>query len=79
MLNYGILYRTVNSIEAGQGVEPLGYVDADWAGCVDTRCSTLGYIFFMGGAPVSWSAKCQVVVALLSIESEYISTSWGAQ
>ncbi len=32
----------------------------------------------MGGAPVSWSAKCQIVVALLSIESEYISTSWGA-
>ncbi len=66
-------------IEAGKGVKPLGYVDVDWAGCVDTRRSTSGYIFFMGGAPVSWSSKRQVVVALSSTESEYISTSWGAQ
>ncbi|XP_071699439.1 uncharacterized mitochondrial protein AtMg00810-like [Rutidosis leptorrhynchoides] len=49
----------------------LGYSDADWARCIETRRSTYGYSIFLGGNLVSWSAKKQPTVARLSCESEY--------
>ena len=36
----------------------IGYSDSDFAGCVDSRKSTSGYIFMLAGGAVSWrSAK----------------------
>ncbi|KAK9073343.1 hypothetical protein SSX86_007667 [Deinandra increscens subsp. villosa] len=49
----------------------LGYSDADWARCIETRRSTYGYSIFLGGNLVSWSAKKQPTVARSSCESEY--------
>lgn len=51
------------------------FVDADWAGCVDTRQSTTGYIITLGHSPVSWRSQRQTVVALSSAEAEYIALS----
>jgi hypothetical protein len=54
--------------------EPLiGYCDADHAGDVDTRKSTTGYIFFYGGAAISWSSRLQPTVAISSTEAEYMA------
>ncbi|PNX79093.1 putative copia-type polyprotein [Trifolium pratense] len=39
------------------------------------RKSTAGYIFFYGGAPISWCSKKEPVVALSSCEAEYIAAS----
>lgn len=49
----------------------LGYSNADWARCVETRRSTYGYSIFLGGNLVSWSAKKQPTVSRSSCESEY--------
>jgi hypothetical protein len=57
----------------------VGYSDADWAGCVDTRKSTSGYVFTLGGAAVSWRSNKQPVVALSSTEAEYIAGTLATQ
>jgi hypothetical protein len=50
-----------------------GYVDADWAGCKDSRRSTTGWVFTFAGGPVSWSSTRQKVVALSTCEAEYMA------
>lgn len=56
--------------------EPLfGYADADWGGCMTDRHSFTGYVFFLGGAAVTWKSQKQRTVALSSTEAEYISLS----
>jgi hypothetical protein len=53
----------------------MGYSDADWAGCVDTRKSISGYCFFIGKSLNSWRAKKQANVSKSSSEAEYIALS----
>jgi hypothetical protein len=53
-------------------VDIHGFVDADWAGDLDRRISTSGYVFNMFGGAISWMSKIQVVVALLTTEAEYM-------
>ena len=60
--------------KSAQGREALaGYVDADFAGCVDTRKSTTGYVFTLYGTAVTWKANLQSVVSLSTTEAEYIA------
>ena len=49
-----------------------GYVDADMAGDKDSRRSTTGYVFTVGGTTISWISKLQHVVALSTMEAEYV-------
>jgi hypothetical protein len=57
----------------------LAYSDSDWAGCPDTRRSTSGYLFTVGGTAVSWASKKQAAVALSSTEAEYVAASEAAK
>ena len=41
-----------------------GYVDSDMVGDKDSRRSTTGYVFTMGGTAVSWISKLHKLVAL---------------
>jgi hypothetical protein len=50
-----------------------GYVDSDMAGDKDSRMSTTGYAFTIGGIEVSWISKIQKIVALSTIEVEYFA------
>jgi hypothetical protein len=58
---------------AAGGPELVGYCDSDWAGDVDGRRSTSGYVFFVAGGPVAWGSSLQPIVALSSTEAEYVA------
>jgi hypothetical protein len=49
-----------------------GYVDSYMAGDKDSRRSTTGYVFTIGGTTISWISKLQKVVSLSTIEAEYV-------
>jgi len=60
--------------------KPLqGYVDADWAGDVDARRSTTGFIFTLNGGPVSWGSKRQSTVATSTAEAEYVAAAMATK
>jgi hypothetical protein len=64
--NYALEYEASDS-------KLVGYSDADWAGNIDDRRSTTGYIFLIAGGAVSWSSKKQPTVALSTTEAEYMA------
>ena len=53
----------------------VGYTDANWSVAIHGRQSTGGWLFMIGGAPISWSSKHQVSVSQSSCESEYYALS----
>ena len=60
-LNYGLMYK------GGESLNPIGFVDSDYAGCMDTQKSTEGNVFMVAGGPVSWECKRQATVALSTV------------
>ncbi|CAI7872405.1 unnamed protein product [Closterium sp. NIES-53] len=66
------------ALEFGGGAESLklvGYVDADDAGDKQKRTSMGGYVFFLGGAAVSWSSQRIKCAMLSSTKSEYVAAT----
>ncbi|XP_067937089.1 uncharacterized protein [Watersipora subatra] len=49
------------------------YRDSDWAGSIEDRRSTTGYVSTLGSAPLSWKTRKQPTVALSSCEAEYMA------
>ena len=48
-------------------------VDADLAGNVDIRRSTIRYVYTLGDTAVSWGSQLQKIVALSTTEAEYVA------
>ena len=72
-INFGLQFTRGGSIDC------TGFSDADWAGDINDRKSTSGYLFKVGGGPVSWKSRKQTCVALSTAEAEYMSLTLAAQ
>src|SRR5258706_15835903 len=89
--DYAIRYNKDKSVignvfgfSQGVGIWPIrdsmeGFSDSDWAGCVDTRRSTSGFVWIMGGGAICWRSKLQSIVALSSTEAEYVGATPAIQ
>jgi hypothetical protein len=52
-----------------------GYVDSYMAGDKDSGRITTGYVFIVGGATISYISKLKKVVALSTMEAEYVAAT----
>ena len=53
--------------------ERIRYVDSDYAGVIDKHRSTMGYVFTLSQARVSWRSILQSTVALSTTEAKYMA------
>ena len=54
-------------------LEMIGYTDSDFAGCVDTRKSTFGYVYLLAGGAISSKSAKQTVIATSTMEDEFVA------
>ncbi|GKE10633.1 retrotransposon protein, putative, ty1-copia subclass, partial [Tanacetum coccineum] len=67
--NVGLVYGT----NRGNHVDVTSFVDSDYAKDLDKGRSITGYTFLVQGCVVTWKATLQHVVALSTIEIEYMA------
>ena len=65
--DYKLMYKRTSNLEV------LGYLDSDFADCVDSRRSTSGYIFILAGRAISWRSVKQTLTATSTMKVEFIS------
>ena len=52
---------------------PIGYTDSDFQSDIESRKSTSGYVFTLGGRAVSWRSVKQSGTVDSTMEAEYIA------
>jgi hypothetical protein len=57
----------------------VGYSDADYAGCPDTRRSTTGLVFFLNGCPIAWKSHLQKPVAESTSQAECYAAGYACR
>ena len=70
-MHIGITY----SEDSEDGEMLTAYVDSDHAGDLDTGYSTTGVVPYFAGGPVDWMSTKQTVVAISTVEAEYVTMS----
>jgi hypothetical protein len=51
------------------------FSDSDWAGDLQQRKSTTGFLIYCGDSLVSWASKRQQIVALSTTEAEFVAAT----
>lgn len=69
-VDFGIFYT-----KSAQCGDLKAYTDSDYAGDVEDRKSTSGYVFLMSSGAISWSSKKQPIVTLSTTEAEFVAAS----
>ena len=54
-------------------LEIIGYSDFDFAGCIDNRKSTSGYIYLLAGGAISWKSAKQARITSSTMATNYIA------
>jgi len=74
----GVLSRFMSCPEEDH--MPLqGLVDADWAGDIDGRRSTTGFVFTCNGGAIAWASKRQSPVATSTAEAENVASAMATK
>ena len=76
--NHGILYTAKEEGAEGYSHNLAGFTDSDYAGDVNDRNSTMGWVFTFNGSPISWALRKQKLVTRSSMEAEFIATSMAS-
>ena len=66
-INHMLTYKRSDHLKV------IGYSDSDFAGCVDTRKSTFGYLFLLAEGAISWKSAKQSVIAASTMEAEFVA------
>ena len=62
-----LTYRRTNILDV------VRFCDADFAGCIDDKKSTMSYIYMMAEGTVSWKSVKQTLTASSTMEAEYVA------
>ena len=67
--DYGIMYKRMSTNDL------IAYTDSDYAGDLNDRKSTSGYVFLLSSGAVSWLSKKQPIVTLSTTEAEFVAAA----
>ena len=79
ILKYLRRTRDYMLVYSGDDLKIQGYTDSDFQGDRDSRKSTSGSVFTLGGAAVVWRSVKQSSIADSTMEAEYIAASKAAK
>jgi hypothetical protein len=63
----------------GSNDQLTGYMDSDWANDSADRKSQGGYVFLLSNGAVSWQSRKQDLIAVSTLEAEFIACSMGSR
>ncbi|PKU67634.1 Retrovirus-related Pol polyprotein from transposon TNT 1-94 [Dendrobium catenatum] len=64
---YMLIFRRSDNLEV------IGYLDSDFAGCLDSKKSTFGYVFLLSRGAISWKSAKQSVITASTMEAEFVT------
>ena len=70
---YGLCYQ--GRLGLDRVLDIHRFFDAEWARDIGHKRSTCGYVFNLFGGEISWMRKIRVVLALSTIEVEYMAST----